>query len=930
MRFFSVLSLTGLLTVYPSITGAVVISNDIPTGEIGHWSVDVESGGESRIALLTAERSASGDVITENILYDYFTFIDVGVDGGGCRISAVGCSVAVSAPVPDPILPSSVVSSSGYFIGANGNIVDWTAVSSIPSDDQVMTTRFSFVTRDGGPIGKLRLLQYLDEDIESPSDDVLLTRGDAASGSLELFTIDNLEIYGVSQAGVLVPGAGLADAVFAGWAADAFDNIRPRITGAGQDVSVDGVINNLPALEHPVLGDVLGPRDVVTVLAWDFDETANIVELTTSLGGAPNVDSVFRPTYVAPPGPREIIGNIDPLKPTLVLTHGLQDDDDVPEDGVIDANLLWTGFSDGTGDYPIGAGFILSNILYFSPGGSESLADLVNIVQVVWPEAYQGLTAYNAAEKYTDDAGTAVARYLLEVLGPTYNRPIQFVGHSLGSVVSGYAARRFLVASQNVDVAQVTILDYPNRAPSGRAIPDTFFATLLQDIQSDKDLRIDNYYSNTGLSYGNPVLGVAYNHPPLEDPADVGDEVLDEGGLLVTDHSGVQMWYRWTMNPNGINGTTYCEDDGTFNNPDMSESLNPCNRGWYWSLFGKGGPVLGTDTWPPSNLGAKIAITEAALTLDNPRSFGCTVSGDVVTCEEQSSPFILFETAIPDDAEYIAFEYAFGNRGDGDYVAVLIDNTPIWVLGGENALEEGVFTDTGPMPLGALTGNRELTIALFGVNEKNAVVEVRNFRTSRGDATNAPPLARCQDVTVATDAGVCSASAVSVDAGSYDPDGDPITLDQQPTGPYPLGATSVTLSVTDDKGASDSCSAMVTVVDVEAPSIDVAVSPEVLWPANHKMVPITATVTTADVCDANPAVSLVSITASEGDNVLGDGNTSDDIQGADFGTDDRAFSLRAERSGKGTGRIYTITYSATDASGNAASASAAVTVPHNR
>ena len=40
--------------------------------------------------------------------------------------------------------------------------------------------------------------------------------------------------------------------------------------------------------------------------------------------------------------------------------------------------------------------------------------------------------------------------------------------------------------------------------------------------------------------------------------------------------------------------------------------------------------------------------------------------------------------------------------------------------------------------------------------------------------------------------------------------------------------------------------------------------------------------------------------------------------------------LRAERSGTGSGRIYTITYSATDASGNSSSVSASVSVPHNQ
>ena len=61
---------------------------------------------------------------------------------------------------------------------------------------------------------------------------------------------------------------------------------------------------------------------------------------------------------------------------------------------------------------------------------------------------------------------------------------------------------------------------------------------------------------------------------------------------------------------------------------------------------------------------------------------------------------------------------------------------------------------------------------------------------------------------------------------------------------------------------------------------------------------------------------------------LGDGDTSGDIQGAEIGTDDRSFFLRSERSGTGSGRIYTVTYRATDASLNATITAAQVTVRH--
>lgn len=83
---------------------------------------------------------------------------------------------------------------------------------------------------------------------------------------------------------------------------------------------------------------------------------------------------------------------------------------------------------------------------------------------------------------------------------------------------------------------------------------------------------------------------------------------------------------------------------------------------------------------------------------------------------------------------------------------------------------------------------------------------------------NSQCVAMCQDVTVSTDPGACSASA-SIDDGSSDPDGDPLTLTQSPAEPYAVGATSVTLSCTDGlHSPEDTCTGTVTVEDHEPPA----------------------------------------------------------------------------------------------------------------
>ena len=114
------------------------------------------------------------------------------------------------------------------------------------------------------------------------------------------------------------------------------------------------------------------------------------------------------------------------------------------------------------------------------------------------------------------------------------------------------------------------------------------------------------------------------------------------------------------------------------------------------------------------------------------------------------------------------------------------------------------------------------------------------------------------------------------------------------------------------------------VCDEIAPTIDaLSVTPSVLWPPNHKYVNVEASISVSDNFDTNPTVTLLSVTSSEPDNGKGDGNTINDI----VIVDDFNFKLRAERSGNGHGRTYTITYQVADACGNTTVDSVTVFVP---
>ena len=114
----------------------------------------------------------------------------------------------------------------------------------------------------------------------------------------------------------------------------------------------------------------------------------------------------------------------------------------------------------------------------------------------------------------------------------------------------------------------------------------------------------------------------------------------------------------------------------------------------------------------------------------------------------------------------------------------------------------------------------------------------------------------------------------------------------------------------------------VRVRDTIAPEITtLLVTPDLLSPANHRLVDVLATYEASDASGASSCALTVS--SNEPANGRGDGNTTVDW----FVIDAHHVQLRAERSDLGRGRIYTITASCSDDAGNTSARSATVAVP---
>jgi hypothetical protein len=105
-----------------------------------------------------------------------------------------------------------------------------------------------------------------------------------------------------------------------------------------------------------------------------------------------------------------------------------------------------------------------------------------------------------------------------------------------------------------------------------------------------------------------------------------------------------------------------------------------------------------------------------------------------------------------------------------------------------------------------------------------------------------------------------------------------------------------------------------------------------LWPPNHNYKTVKVTDVVVSASDNCPSVdvgdvTIVKATSDEPENGAGDGNTTNDIV---IAADCKSVQLRAERKNNGNGRVYTITFKVTDASGNVTTATARVTVPRSQ
>jgi hypothetical protein len=101
-----------------------------------------------------------------------------------------------------------------------------------------------------------------------------------------------------------------------------------------------------------------------------------------------------------------------------------------------------------------------------------------------------------------------------------------------------------------------------------------------------------------------------------------------------------------------------------------------------------------------------------------------------------------------------------------------------------------------------------------------------------------------------------------------------------------------------------------------------AASPALLWPPNNKFVPVSI----GGVADADGDPLTLAVTGIRQDEPVGTGNKAPDGRGVGTATAE----LRAEKLGSGDGRVYHVSFTASDGHGGACTGEVRVSVPHDQ
>ncbi len=189
----------------------------------------------------------------------------------------------------------------------------------------------------------------------------------------------------------------------------------------------------------------------------------------------------------------------------------------------------------------------------------------------------------------------------------------------------------------------------------------------------------------------------------------------------------------------------------------------------------------------------------------------------------------------------------------------------------------------------------------------------------------APKFGPISNIVVNAAPGQCSAVVNFNVTASDNCSAVPVTTSPLSGSVFQAGTTVVTATAIDAAGNGATTTFNVTVNGNGPATITTpTANPAVMWPPNHKMRAVNLDYTVTPGC-GGPVSCALSVTSNEPTDGLGDGDTAPDWEIIN----PHKVRLRAERGDAGTGRIYTITITCTDAAGYQTMKTVTVAVPLN-
>lgn len=162
-------------------------------------------------------------------------------------------------------------------------------------------------------------------------------------------------------------------------------------------------------------------------------------------------------------------------------------------------------------------------------------------------------------------------------------------------------------------------------------------------------------------------------------------------------------------------------------------------------------------------------------------------------------------------------------------------------------------------------------------------------------------------------------------------DGVPVDQPEHLLWGLDTGIYTVTLAVNDGFSEPVSKDIIIEIIDTIAPTLAPVADTNMLWPPNHKMIDVAIATNASDNSGEKITLS-VAIFSNEPEDGIGDGQTESDWEITEIDETNGLIylQLRAERSGTGDERAYTVTISATDEAGNNSSSDVEIIVPHDK